>query len=151
MTTHWRPLLAAFALLASSNLPAAQADHVTASHAWIRLLPAHLPAGGYVTLQNNGSSIARLTAAHSTTYHSVMLHQSSTGNNGMSSMNAVGQLTIAAQGKTTLAPAGYHLMLEQATRVLKPGDTVDIILDFADGSHLPVRFLVRPANAAEPE
>jgi periplasmic copper chaperone A len=129
------------------SLWAAQADYVTASQAWIRLLPAKLPASGYVTLQNNGSSPATLISAHSNTYASVMLHQSSMGNDGMSNMSAVAQVVIPARGKAALAPAGYHLMLEQSNRTLKPGDNVDITLDFADGSQLPVHFLVRPANA----
>jgi periplasmic copper chaperone A len=142
--------LLVISLLPTASL-AAQADHVTASDAWIRLLPAKLPASGYVTLHNTGPSAATLVSAHSITYASVMLHQSTLGNGGMSNMSAVGQLVIPPQGKVTLAPAGYHLMLEQASRSLTPGDNVDIILDFADGSHLPVHFLVRPANAANPQ
>jgi periplasmic copper chaperone A len=135
------------ALLPLAGAHAGQADHVTASHAWIRLLPANLPASGYVTLQNKGSSAAILVTAHSETYASVMLHQSMTTSDGMSSMSAVAQLTIAPQGTAALAPAGFHLMLEQAKHPLKPGDTVAITLDFADGSHLAVPFLVRAANA----
>jgi periplasmic copper chaperone A len=140
-------LLLATALLPVAGVHASQADHVTASHAWIRLLPANLPASGYVTLQNKGSAAATLVSAHSETYASVMLHQSTMASDGMSSMNAVKQLTIAPQGIATLAPAGFHLMLEQASHALKPGDTVAITLDFADGSQLPVPFLVRAANA----
>lgn len=151
MRTPSRLLLLAISLLPAGNLLAAQADHVTATQAWIRLLPAKLPASGYVTLHNAGSSAATLVAAHSDTYGSVMLHQSSMGSDGMSTMNAVAHLVIAPQDKVTLAPAGYHLMLEQVSRVLKPGDNVDITLDFADGSHLPVHFLVRPANATDPQ
>jgi periplasmic copper chaperone A len=142
--------LLAISLLFTGSAHAAQADHVTASDAWIRLLPAKLPASGYVTLQNTGSSSATLVSAHSSTYASVMLHQSTMGSGGMSRMSSVDQLLIPALGKAALAPAGYHLMLEQANRALTPGDTVDITLDFADGSHLPLHFLVRPANAANP-
>lgn len=140
-------LLLAIGLLPVADLHATQADHVTASQAWIRLLPARLPASGYVTLQNSGSIVATLVSAHSSTYTSVMLHRSSMGNGGMSNMSAVDQLAIPSLGKAVLAPAGYHLMLEQANRDLKPGDSVDITLDFSDGSELPVHFLVRAANA----
>jgi periplasmic copper chaperone A len=137
------------ALLPFGSLQASQADHVTATQAWIRLLPVKLPAGGYVTLQNHGASVVTLVSAHSGTYASVMLHQSAmTG--GMSTMSAMGRLDIPAQGKVTLAPAGYHLMLEDPNHALVPGDMVDITLDFSDGSQLPVHFLVKPANAAEP-
>lgn len=138
------------ALLPARSLHATEATQITASHAWIRLLPVKLPASGYVTLQNNSAAAVTLVSAHSSIYASVMLHQSTTESGGMSNMNAVGRLTIPAHGEVTLAPAGYHLMLEDASRALMPGDNVDITLDFADGSQLPVHFLVRPANAAEP-
>jgi len=136
------------ALLPFSAL-AAQADHIKASHAWIRLLPANLPAGGYVTLDNQGTAAATLVSAHSASYASVMLHQSAMDPTGNSTMRMVGQLDIPVHGQLVLAPSGYHLMLQQAAHALKPGDMVDITLDFADGSHLPVSFLVRPANTSD--
>nr|WP_255682976.1 copper chaperone PCu(A)C [Dyella sp. 2HG41-7] len=137
------------AILLPLSSEAAQADHIKASNAWIRLLPANLPAGGYVTLQNQGSSAATLVSVHSTAYASAMLHQSSASEAGGSTMRMLDRLAIPAQGQVALAPAGYHLMLEQATHPLTPGDKIDITLDFSDGSHLPVQFTVRPANASE--
>ncbi|MBE1161679.1 copper chaperone PCu(A)C [Dyella acidiphila] len=138
-------------MLPIANLHATQSSQVTASHAWIRLLPANLPASGYVNLHNAGASAATLVSAHSAVYASVMLHQSSMDAHGMNNMTAVAQMSIPAHGSASLAPAGYHLMLGQPSHPLKPGDTVDITLDFADGSQLPVSFLLRPANAADPE
>ena len=142
-------VLLAAALLPIGSVRAAQADHVTATHAWIRLLPGDLPAAGYVTLQNNDSNAATLITARSKTYASVMLHQSMQGTTGMNSMVMVEHLRIPAHGAISLAPASYHLMLEQAAYPLKTGDNVEITLDFADGSHLPVHFLVQPANAVD--
>lgn len=131
------------------NARAAQADQIKASHAWIRLLPANLPAGGYLMLDNQGASAATLVSAQSTTYASVMLHQSTTDQTGNNSMHMLDRLVIPAHGQVALAPAGYHLMLQQATHALTPGDTIDITLNFADGSHLQVPFLIRPANTAD--
>lgn len=144
-----RALLLALAVLLPFRSEAAQADHLKASNAWIRLLPANLPAGGYVTLQNEAASSATLVSVHTAAYASAMLHQSSANQEGSSTMRMLDRLAIPAHGQVALEPAGYHLMLEQATHPLKPGDKVDITLDFADGSHLPVEFLVRPANASE--
>lgn len=140
--------LLALASLLAPPAQAAQAEQITASHAWIRLLPANLPAGGYVTLDNRGPSAAVLVSAHSAAYASLMLHQSTTDATGNSAMHMLDQLSIPAHGQVSLAPAGYHLMLQQATHPLQPGDTVTITLDFADGSHLRIPFLVRPANTA---
>lgn len=136
-------------LMLAGGAQAAEADHVAASHAWIRLLPGELPASGYVVLRNDGVSSAALVGAHSKAYASVMLHQSTQDAGGMDRMTMVSRLSIPARGEVSLAPAGYHLMLEHAANSPKVGDTVEITLDFADGSHLPVAFLVRPANAAD--
>jgi len=144
-----RAWLLAWATLLAPMVHAAQADRVKASHAWIRLLPAQLPAGAYVTLDNQGSSTATLVSAHSAAYASVMLHQSTTDASGNSGMHMLDRLAVPAHGQVSLAPASYHLMLQQPAHPLKPGETVAITLDFADGSHLAVPFLVRPANAAD--
>jgi hypothetical protein len=138
-------LLAWLALLPLAA-QAAQSDQVKASQAWIRLLPVNLPAGGYVTLENHGASAVTVVSAQSTSYASVMLHESSTDHAGNSGMHMLDRLTIPAHGKAALAPAGYHLMLQQATHPLKPGDTIEVTLKFADGSHLEVPFLICPAN-----
>jgi copper(I)-binding protein len=128
---------------------ATQANQVKASQAWIRLLPGDLPAGGYVALDNDGTSPATLVGAHSSAYAIAMLHQSTTDQAGNSAMRGVDHLDIPPHGHVALAPSGYHLMLEQAAHPLRPGDTADVTLDFADGSHLHVPFLVWPANAAD--
>lgn len=142
-------LLLLLGALLPPNANATQAEHISASHAWIRLLPADLPAGGYVTLDNQDASAATLVSAQSTAYASVMLHQSATDQAGNSSMHMLDQLVIPAHGRVALAPAGYHLMLQQAAHPLKPGDKIDVMLNFADGSHLRVPFLIRPANAID--
>jgi copper(I)-binding protein len=133
-------------LLLAGTAHAAQADHVRASHAWVRLLPGGLPAAGYVTLANDGDRPARLTAASSPDYGSAMLHRSAM-RNGMSEMTMVDHIDLPAHGQAALAPAGYHLMLMKPAHPLKPGDKIRVTLRFADGSTLPVDFLARPANA----
>jgi copper(I)-binding protein len=113
------------------------------------LLPGNLPAGGYVTLDNRGASAAILVGAQSAAYASVMLHQSMTDQGGNSAMRMLDRVPIPAHGQLALTPGGYHLMLLQAAHPLKVGEQVDITLDFADGSHLRVPFLARPANASD--
>jgi copper(I)-binding protein len=136
-------------LLLSSGAYATQAEHVRASHAWIRLLPGALPAGGYVTLLNDSAQPASLIGASSTAYDDVMLHQSMGQQTGMSRMMTVDHLELPAHGQVALAPAGYHLMLEKATHPLQVGDTIKVTLHFADGSVLDTDFLARPANTVD--
>lgn len=135
-------------LLFAGASHATAADHVHASHAWIRVLPGGLPAGGYVTLQNDGDQPVALSGASSTRYADVMLHHSSV-EGGMSRMTMVDTVTVPAHGKAVLAPAGYHLMLMQASTPVKPGDSIPVTLEFTDGSTLVTGFVARPANAID--
>ena len=135
-------------LLLAGGVHATAAEHIHASHAWIRVLPGALPAGAYVTLENDGDQPVALSGASSTIYADTMLHQSSTAG-GMSRMTMVDALTVPAHGKAVLAPASYHLMLMQASAPVKPGDTVQLTLQFSDGSTLVTDFIARPANALD--
>ncbi|MGH8157881.1 MAG: copper chaperone PCu(A)C [Rhodanobacter sp.] len=135
-------------LLAAGGAQATAADHVHASHAWIRVLPGDLPAGAYVTLRNDGDQPVALSGARSTAYAEVMLHHSSSAG-GMSRMTMVDALTVPAHGTAVLAPAGYHLMLMKAATPVKPGDTVRLTLTFTDGSTLATDFIARPANTVD--
>lgn len=141
------PLLFAGLLLAG-GAHATEAEHIHASHAWIRVLPGTLPAGAYVTLKNDSDQPIALHGASSTNYAEVMLHQSSTAG-GVSRMSMVDSLAVPAHGTAALAPAGYHLMLMQPKQAVKPGDTVTLTLKFSDGSTLATDFIARPANALD--
>jgi len=135
-------------LMLAGGAHAADADHIHASHAWIRVLPGSLPAGAYVTLENDSAQPIALSGASSTLYAEAMLHLSSAAG-GISRMSTVDSLQVPAHGKAELAPAGYHLMLMQPRQPVKPGDTVTLILKFADGSTLVTDFIARPANALD--
>ena len=122
-------------------LPAAT---VAVSDAWVRWLPAGLPMGGYMSLRNTGTRPLRLTGARSASFGSVMLHRSEIIG-GMARMVHVGSVTVPPGGSVRFAPGGYHLMLMQG-RAVKPGDSVDIDLQFAGHAPLPVSFQVRGAS-----
>lgn len=140
--------LALATLAVATAAHATQAAQVKASHAWLRVLPADLPAGAYVTLENTGNAPVTLTRASSPFYAQAMLHRSAS-EGGTSRMSMVDALPIPAHGETSLAPAGYHLMLMKAVRPVMPGDTVTVTLTFSDGSQLSTPFLARPANAID--
>ncbi len=132
----------------ATGVHAAAADQMRATHAWIRVLPGALPAGAYVTLDNDGEQPVALTGASSQAYAQVMLHHSSTGG-GVSRMTMVESLAVPAHGAAVLAPAGYHLMLMHPAVPVTPGSTVRLLLQFSDGSSLPTDFIARPANALD--
>jgi copper(I)-binding protein len=125
---------------------AASPDVVEVRDGWARWLPAGLPAAGYLKMINPSDHDVALKEASSPDYKHVALHRSITTPDGESRMTEAGQLLVPAGGEAVLAPGGYHLMLMQARRSIKPGDTVTIILIFADGRRQPVRLPVKPAN-----
>ena len=125
----------------AAALPAAS---VAVSDAWVRWLPAGLPMGGYMGLRNTGTQPLRLTGARSASFGRVMLHRSEIIG-GMARMAHVDTITVPPGGSVRFAPGGYHLMLMQA-RDVKPGDSVDIDLQFAGHAPLPVSFQVRGAS-----
>ncbi len=110
--------------------------------AWIRWLPAGLPAGGYMSLTNMGDTAVNLVAASSPAYAEVSIHRS-VENGGTIVMQPVAQITIEPHSGVDFSAAGYHFMLMQPTKPLEPGGRVPISLRFADGSSLEVQFEVR--------
>jgi copper(I)-binding protein len=136
-------VLAAFAINvhATSTAPA-----LSAEHGWIRLLPAGLPAAGYVTLKNATDRSARLVSVTSDAFGDIMLHQSLHAG-GVERMRMVDGIDVPAHGEVSLSPGSYHLMLMQPTYALKAGEQVVMVLHFADGGSLSAAFEVRPANA----
>ncbi|HKZ10518.1 MAG TPA: copper chaperone PCu(A)C [Rhodanobacteraceae bacterium] len=137
------------ALSATAFAAAPTPPNVQVEHAWIRWLPAKLPAAGYAVIRNVGDEPLRLTGVSSPDYGMVMLHHSRLAQ-GDSTMEMVDHLDIPAHGSVELAPGGYHLMLSQPTHTIEPGDHVKMTLEFAGGDKLQTDFSVRPANASGP-
>jgi copper(I)-binding protein len=129
-----------------SAMPAAFAGPLSADvqvkDAWIRWLPAGIPAGGYMTLVNTGSVTYTLVGASSPDYGQIGIHQTSE-NQGMSEMRPVDSIALEPHTPVRFAEGSYHLMLMQPKRKIRVGDHVTVALRFADGQSLNVRFAVR--------
>jgi len=120
--------------------------HVT--QAWIRWLPADLPAGGYLTLVNDSAHAVTLVAAHSAAYASVALHRTLTSG-GTARMVPVAALSVPPHATLDFASLGYHLMLTHARHPVQPVAQVPLTLQFADGGTLTLTAEVKPP-AAQP-
>ncbi len=141
-------LLVQFACVPLAAIPAlAAAAALKAENAWIRWLPADLPAAGYLRLINAGDAAATLTGAESPAYAHVSLHRT-VDVGGRVQMRPVERITIAAHSNLDFEASGYHMMLMDATQPLKPADHVPITLHFADGTSLLVQFEVRKPDAS---
>lgn len=97
-------------------------------------------------MSNPGGVPATLVGASSPAFGQVSLHRS-LDEGGRMQMKPVERITIAAHSTLDFEASGYHMMLMQASRPLKPADQVPITLHFADGSTLLVQFEVRKPDA----
>jgi periplasmic copper chaperone A len=132
----------ALALFLALAAGLARADDLTISHAWVRLLPAGVPAAGYFTAHNAGSKPVRIVGASSPACGMVMLHQT-VARNGQTSMEAIDGADVPAGGDLAFAPGGYHLMLMQPKPGLKPGGQIIVTLELSGGRKLAVPFQLK--------
>ena len=119
VTTFSRRRLAqglAVGALSLGLLGSAFAAGIQVTEAWIRWLPANLPAGGYAKVTNDTDKEVKLVGASSPKYGMVMLHQT-VNKNGMSNMVHVDAIPIAPHKSMAFTPGDYHIMLMQP----KPG------------------------------
>lgn len=140
--------LAAAAVLLSAPLCAAHAENaadLVVKDGWFRTLPGNLPAGGYFTLHNGGTAVATLTGAESPACGMLMLHKSESAG-GTMKMVDVASVPVPVGSDITFAPGGYHLMCMDTKPAMKPGTTVPVTLDFADGSKVKADFAVKNAR-----
>lgn len=139
-------LLAGAAIIATPAAFAAHSSDIQVTGAWIRWLPAGLPAGGYMVLHNHSGHAIDLVGAESPEYYGqVMLHHS-VMENGTMHMLPVPKVVIPAHGSAEFKPGGYHIMLMQPKGEAKPGDRIPVLLKFSDGTEMKVRYEVRKAG-----
>ena len=136
-------LVSAALLVAMIGRPAfAASPAVTISGAWIRYLPAGVPAGGFFTLHNDGTKPVTLTGASSPGCAMIEIHKTE-NMGGMDRMEAVTKIDVAPGGTLVFAPGGYHLMCMNPTSAIKPGGSVQVTLEFADGGEATSAFDVK--------
>ncbi len=140
-------LLGAVALGFTSGAFAQTPAPIRVTDAWIRWLPAGLPAGGYMILHNDSDHPVALEQASSPDYGQTMLHHSEM-QNGTMRMLPVHSVEVPAHGQLEFKPGGYHIMLMQPRHDLHPGDRVPVSLRFSNGQQLRVSFEVRKPGAS---
>ena len=134
----------AFGLAGAALSPAhaEEADGLTLSKAWMRVIVPSRPAAGYFTLENKGSEARTLVGASSPACGSVMLHESKGDK-----MVMLSEVEIAPGGSVSFAPRGKHLMCMKPAPTLKPGTTAEVTLRFKNGAILTGTFDVKGATA----
>jgi periplasmic copper chaperone A len=124
MTKSLIPSIAAVIL--SLLAACASAQEVAVSHAWVRAtVPGQRATGAFMELTSSSGAV--LLAAASPVAEVVELHEMLMEGSTMR-MRALARLELPAGRKVELRPGGYHVMLMDLRRTLKPGETVPITL-----------------------
>lgn len=137
------------------------------SGAWARTTTVGQTTGVvYLTIKNSSGTDETLVKAEvpssvaaSAELHHTMPTRGSTGSasmNGTSSatsmaddmggsmsMQSVDGIDVRANGKATLEPGGYHIMLIDVAAPLAKGSTVPVTLTFSDSTTFEVKAVVR--------
>jgi copper(I)-binding protein len=131
-------------LLATGLAGAAQAgDELRVNDAWLREAPPVTSVhAAYLTLENSGSGPVVIDRVSSPDFARVEIHRSEVAD-GMARMIAVERLEIPAGGSLALEPGGYHLMLFDARRPLRAGESTTLLLHRDNGSEIRVTVPVR--------
>ena len=96
----------------------------------------------YATLINAGTQPDSLLAAESDVAAAAEIHESYQ-DMGMMMMRPVNQIDIAAGKKIAMKPGGYHIMLINLKRDLKPGEPVKLTLRFDKAGAVRVNATVK--------
>ena len=135
-------------LLTSAPAPAQpastfRAGSLTIEAPWSRATPGGAKIGaGYMRIVNRGVEPDRLIGGTASAAARVSLH-GTTNSDGVSRMRPLeGGLVIPAGGTVNLAPGGLHVMLEDLTRPLKQGETVDGTLAFEKAGTVAITYRV---------
>jgi hypothetical protein len=109
---------------------------------WARATPGGAQVGGgYLTIENKGTTPDRLTGGSFAASGGFELH-SMTMNGGIMEMRPTGPLEIPPGKSVTLDPSGLHIMFTGLKRGLKKGETVPGTLTFEHAGTAKVDFAV---------
>ena len=128
-----------------------KAGDLVITQAWSRATPGGAKVGGgFVTIENKGTTPDRLIGATADVASKVEVHEMSM-NNGVMTMRPLEKgLTIDPGRTVKLAPGGYHLMLMNLKNPLKQGDKLAIALEFEKAGKVQVSFDVQAVGAPGP-
>ena len=127
-------------------LPALAAPHVM--DVWVRALPPTAPTtAAFMTIHNPDNGANALVAASSSVAGRVELHSHELVD-GVARMRQLAQIPLPAGEQVKLAPGGLHLMLFNLKQPLAAGQSIDLELQFADGSRQTLNAPIKKAPDA---
>jgi periplasmic copper chaperone A len=110
---------------------------VVVSDAWVRATAGTEDpsmTGAFMALDNEGTGNVSLTGASSPVAGMVELHEMAMVDGSMTMRKIEGGIEIEAGFGQVLMPGGNHVMLMGLSEELAPGDEVELVLEFSDGT-----------------
>ena len=100
-------------------------------------------AAFYMVIDNSGREDDTLTAASLDICGRTELHLSTIDDDGVMSMQQVGQIDVEAGESVVLEPGGLHVMCIDRQLELNPGDRIPMTLSFANAGEIAVEAEIR--------
>lgn len=127
-------------------LPAAAELQV--EDAWIREPPpVPTPLAGYLRIRNTGAVTRELVGARASAATGIEIHRT-VHEQGVTRMQRLRRVELPAGSEVVLEPGGAHLMIFGVATPPRAGASLELLLEFADGECMPVRFAVVPSVGA---
>jgi len=144
-------LFVAAVIAAPARAQEVKAGDLVITQAWTRATPNGAKiGGGYLTIENKGSTPDRLIGGSADIAGKVEVHEMAM-KDGVMKMRALDDGLTIEPGKTVkLAPGGYHLMMFDLKSPLKQGDTLPITLKFEKAGEVKVSLAVEGIGAQAP-
>src|SRR5258707_10132271 len=116
-----------------------KAGDLVINQAWSRATPGGAKiGGGYLTIENKGSTPDRLIGGSADVAGKVEVHEMAM-NNGVMTMRPLEKGLAIEPGQTVkLAPGGYHLMMFDLKSPLKRGEKLPVTLEFEKAGKVQV-------------
>lgn len=127
---------------------ASAGESLQAENAWVPWAPPGLKVHvAYMTIVNRGATDQIIVSVESTDYERIELHRSVI-KDGMSTMEAIGEVKVPANGRLEFAPTGLHLMLIGPRRPQAVDGHVEIVLRLSSGEEVDVSAVIRRRDDA---
>jgi periplasmic copper chaperone A len=127
---------------------ASAGESLKAENAWVPWAPPGLTVQvAYMTIVNRGATDQVIVSAESTDYERIELHRSVI-KDGVSTMQAIDEVRVPANGRVEFEPTGLHLMLIGPRRPQAVDGHVQIVLRLSGGEEVAVSAVVRRRDDA---
>lgn len=136
-------------LISALTLSASVHAEVNIDHGYVRAVaPGQLNSAAFMILENKSSDKVALVSAESSVAKSVELHTHAHTDDGVMKMRRIPQVSMFGNETVELKPGGHHIMLIGLNRNLKQGESIDMKLNFSDGTSQQLELPVEQVMAA---